>query len=69
MTSGTAFSGLLASNVGMLAATYTTSIETAKRLEGTITLHHHYVTAAYLCFDKSIRHGFAATFNNIADKS
>ncbi len=53
MTSNIALSGLLTSNIGMLAAIYTNTDRDCK----TITLHYHCVTAANLCLDKSIRHG------------
>ena len=48
---------LLPSNIGMLAAIHTNTHRDCKSSLGYHPLHYHCVTAAYLCLDKSIRHG------------
>ena len=57
MTSNIVLSGLLTSNIGMLAAIHTNTYRDCQTSLGYYPLHYHCVTAAYLCLDKSIRHG------------
>ena len=57
MTSNIVLSGLLTSNIGMLAAIHTNTHRDCKTSLGYYPLHYHCVTAAYLCLDKNIRHG------------
>ena len=57
MTSNIVLSGLLTNNSGMLAAIHTNTHRDCKTSLGYYPLHDHCVTTAYLCLDKSIRHG------------
>ena len=58
MASNITLCGLLTSDIGMLAAYLYLHPQRPQTIsKATITLHYHCVTAAYLCLDKSIRHG------------
>ena len=57
ITSNIVLSGLLTSDIEMLAAIHTNTHRDCETSVGYYPLHYHCVTAAYLCLHKRIRHG------------